>query len=208
MTATILLPRSRPFGRSATRTCLTAPSPTLSRAAPSTSQTTTAISNADAQHGLLRPLKAAELSDGTLRYLCSIAALLSPRPPDLMILNEPETSLHPDLLPPLARLIAQAAKRSQIMVVSHASALIADLETAAEVTRIVLEKHLGETRVAGRRDDILDLAVALRALTTPGASSMTASVMQENRVTHAARICHGRCFHRASLRRQSACRHP
>jgi predicted ATPase len=51
------------------------------------------------------------------------------------------------IVAPLARLIAQAAKRSQIMVVSHASALIADLETAAEVTRIVLEKHLGETRV-------------------------------------------------------------
>jgi len=45
------------------------------------------------QHGLLRPLKAAELSDGTLRYLLLIAALLSPRPPDLMILNEPETRL-------------------------------------------------------------------------------------------------------------------
>ena len=32
------------------------------------------------QHGLLRPLAAAELSDGTLRYLLWIAALLSPRP--------------------------------------------------------------------------------------------------------------------------------
>ena len=76
------------------------------------------------QHGLLRPLKAAELSDGTLRYLLLIAALLSPRPPDLMILNEPETSLHPDLLPPLARLIAQAAQRTQIIVVSHAEPLV------------------------------------------------------------------------------------
>jgi len=40
----------------------------------------------------LRPLKAAELSDGTLRYLLLVAALLSPRPPTLMILNEPETA--------------------------------------------------------------------------------------------------------------------
>ena len=55
---------------------------------------------------------ASELSDGTLRYLLLVAALLSPRPPALMILNEPETSLHPDLLPPLARLIVQASKRS------------------------------------------------------------------------------------------------
>ena len=52
------------------------------------------------QHGLFRPLKAAELSDGTLRYLLWIAALLTPRPPGLLVLNEPETSLHPDLFPP------------------------------------------------------------------------------------------------------------
>jgi predicted ATPase len=51
-----------------------------------------------AQHGLLRPLGTAELSDGTLRYVLWIAALLTPRPPALMVLNEPETSLHPDLL--------------------------------------------------------------------------------------------------------------
>src|SRR5262249_45548842 len=51
------------------------------------------------QHGLLRPLSAAELSDGTLRYLLWVAALLTPRPPGLLVLNEPETSLHGDLLP-------------------------------------------------------------------------------------------------------------
>ncbi len=100
------------------------------------------------QHGLLRPLSAAELSDGTLRYLLLTAALLSPRPPELMILNEPETSLHPDLLPPLARLIARASARSQIIVVSHAQALAAALcdEGARE---IVLSKRLGETLVEG-----------------------------------------------------------
>src|SRR5439155_4043376 len=41
------------------------------------------------QHGLLRPLGGAELSDGTLRYLLWVAALLTPRPPDLLVLNEP-----------------------------------------------------------------------------------------------------------------------
>ena len=40
------------------------------------------------QHGLLRALTASELSDGTLRYLLWAAALLSPRPPQLMVLNE------------------------------------------------------------------------------------------------------------------------
>jgi predicted ATPase len=99
------------------------------------------------QHGLLRPLKAAELSDGTLRYLLLVAALLSPRPPALMILNEPEISLHPDLLGPLARLIAQASERSQVVVVSHAAGLLSELDAVAGARRIVLEKELGETLV-------------------------------------------------------------
>lgn len=103
------------------------------------------------QHGLLRPLRAVELSDGTLRYLLWIAALLSPRPPELLVLNEPETSLHPDLLPALGRLIAQAARRSQVFVVSHASRLIAALEQQDGLT-LTLEKELGETRVKDRDD--------------------------------------------------------
>lgn len=102
------------------------------------------------QHGLLRPLSAAELSDGTLRYLLWIAALLTPRPPSLMILNEPETSLHPDLLPALARLIEKASKRSQVWVVSHASRLIAALKEASTCNAITLTKELGETTIEGQ----------------------------------------------------------
>jgi predicted ATPase len=101
------------------------------------------------QHGLLRPLKAAELSDGTLRYLLWIAALLTPRPPTLLVLNEPETSLHPDLLPPLGRLIANASEHSQVLVVTHAPKLIAVLEKHAECNCVRLEKHFGETRIVG-----------------------------------------------------------
>lgn len=101
------------------------------------------------QHGLLRPLRAVELSDGTLRYLLWIAALLSPRPPELLVLNEPETSLHPDLLPALGRLIAQAARQSQVFVVSHARRLIAALEEDPNCVSLTLEKELGETQVAG-----------------------------------------------------------
>jgi predicted ATPase len=100
------------------------------------------------QHGLLRPLRSAELSDGTLRYLLLAAALLSPRPPALMILNEPETSLHPDLLPALARLIVAATAHTQIVVVTHAAALISAL-ASTEATQIALEKELGETVVRG-----------------------------------------------------------
>jgi len=101
------------------------------------------------QHGLLRPLSASELSDGTLRFLLWSAALLTPRPPELMVLNEPETSLHPDLLPALARLIASASERSQIIVVSHAQSLIEALQEVEACRRLQLVKSFGETTLEG-----------------------------------------------------------
>jgi len=101
------------------------------------------------QHGLLRTLSAAELSDGTLRFLLWTAALLTPRPPELMVLNEPETSLHPDLLPALARLIISASERSQVIVVTHALPLIQALELAENCRHLHLEKSFGETSLAG-----------------------------------------------------------
>jgi len=102
------------------------------------------------QHGLLRALSGSELSDGTLRYLLWIAALLTPRPPPLMVLNEPETSLHPDLLPALARLIIKASEQTQVWVVSHAPRLIAALNQSDECNAIELEKNLGQTEILGQ----------------------------------------------------------
>lgn len=103
------------------------------------------------QPGMLRPLQAAELSDGTLRFLLLAAALLTPRPPGLLVLNEPETSLHPDLLPALAELIVAAAERCQVWVISHATRLVAALEQAPRCQSLVLEKQLGQTRVVGQQ---------------------------------------------------------
>ena len=99
------------------------------------------------QEGLLRPLSGSELSDGTLRYLLWVAALLTPRPPPLMVLNEPETSLHPDLLPALARLIIRASNSTQVWVVSHANRLISALENCEDCTLLRLEKDLGQTSI-------------------------------------------------------------
>lgn len=101
------------------------------------------------QPGMLRPLIAKELSDGTLRYILLIAALLSPRPPEIMILNEPEVSLHPSLLYPLARLLDRASRKTQVVVVSHNERLIEGLRMERAVREISLSKRLGETQIAG-----------------------------------------------------------
>jgi len=102
------------------------------------------------QPGLLRPLEAAELSDGTLRYVLLATALFSPRLPPLLVLNEPENSLHPDLLAPLARLITAAAERTQVWVVAHAEALIQALEQTPGGQVLRLERELGATVLPGQ----------------------------------------------------------
>jgi predicted ATPase len=105
------------------------------------------------QPGMLRPLGAAELSDGTLRYLSWVAALLTPRPPELLVLNEPENSLHPDLIRPLAALIAGASAHMQIVVVTHSRALASALDTHAgdaDLQLVELAKEHGETYVVGQ----------------------------------------------------------
>lgn len=99
------------------------------------------------QRGMLRPLRASELSDGTLRYLLWTAALLSSRPAPLVVLNEPETSLHPDLLPALGRLVGHASTRTQVVVVTHSALLVQHLE--ADV-RLALVRDEGETLLRGQ----------------------------------------------------------
>ena len=101
--------------------------------------------------GLCRALRSRELSDGTLRYLCLLAALLSPRPPALLALNEPETSLHPDLLEPLAKQIVNAGKTSQLWVVTHSLRLAELVEKYSGESPIRLELAGGQTNVIGQR---------------------------------------------------------
>lgn len=101
--------------------------------------------------GFQRPFKADELSDGTLHYLCLLAALMSPRPAKLLALNEPEASIHPDLLDPLAALIRMAARESQIWVITHSFKLAKAIEEHCLVEPIVLQKVDGETKIAAQK---------------------------------------------------------
>jgi predicted ATPase len=110
-----------------------------------------------ASFGLLMPdypmrvFEAGELSDGTLRYLGLAGALLGYRLPTFIALNEPETSLHPDLLEPLARMIIAASTRTQIWVVTHSERLAAAFAAAGAVTPRTVIKRKGETWIEGLR---------------------------------------------------------
>ena len=97
--------------------------------------------------GLGRPLEPAEFSDGTLRFLCLAVALLSPRPPAFIALNEPENSLHPQMLPALASLIAEASRYSQIWLTSHSPELATLIEKHRSFSLYQLSMVEGETRM-------------------------------------------------------------
>ena len=97
--------------------------------------------------GMRRPLSAFELSDGTLRYLCLLAALLSPRSAPLLVLNEPETSLHPNLLAALVDPIVATAKRSQLLILTHAHPFADAIATRTRSSRIELRRVSSATMI-------------------------------------------------------------
>lgn len=96
-----------------------------------------------------RIFEAHELSDGTLRFLALAGALLAHRLPPFIALNEPEASLHPDLMEPLARLVAQAATRTQVWLVTHSTGLAEAVTNAGagKVRRVL--KQDGATVIEG-----------------------------------------------------------
>lgn len=100
-------------------------------------------------HG--RVFAASELSDGTLRFLALAGALLGYRLPPFIALNEPETSLHPDLMEPLARLIARAAERTQLWLVTHSERLADGVAEYGGARPRLVVKRDGETWVEGLR---------------------------------------------------------
>lgn len=96
-----------------------------------------------------RVFEASELSDGTLRFLGLAGALMAYRLPPFIALNEPESSLHPDLMEPLGRMVAQAAERTQVWLVTHSERLAEAIDkTGAGAIRTV-RKTDGATTIDG-----------------------------------------------------------
>ncbi len=79
------------------------------------------------EEGLIQPIPATRLSDGTLRYLFLLALLLDPTPPPVICIEEPEIGLHPDILPTIAELLIDASQRTQLIVTTHSDALVSAL---------------------------------------------------------------------------------
>lgn len=97
-----------------------------------------------------RNVPAHRLSDGTLRYLSLLAVLLDPGPARLVVIEEPELGLHPDILPTLRDLLVEASQRFQLIVTTHSTQLIDAMTEHAESV-VVCEKP-GTTSAMSRLD--------------------------------------------------------
>ena len=99
---------------------------------PSVAAGTVAMAWRDRSFG--RPLYMHQLSEGTLRFLWLTALLSSRSLPAITLLDEPEVSLHPELLSLLAGLMREASTRTQLIVATHSDRLIRALEPKEVVT--------------------------------------------------------------------------
>jgi predicted ATPase len=97
-----------------------------------------------------RNVPAHRLSDGTLRYLALLAILLDPGPARLVIIEEPELGLHPDVLPTLRDLLIEASTRFQLVVTTHSTQLVDAMTEHAD--SVVICEKLESTSVLSRLD--------------------------------------------------------
>lgn len=75
-----------------------------------------------------KPFFMQELSEGTLRFIWLVSLLQSPGLSTVTMIDEPEVSLHPELLSLMADLMREAAKRTQLIVATHSDRFIRFLE--------------------------------------------------------------------------------
>ncbi len=93
-----------------------------------------------------REIPATRLSDGTLRYLCLLAILLHAEPSPLIVIEEPELGLHPDIIPHVAELLVRASERTQLVVTTHSRMLVEALSLDPSCV-LVCNKDDGESRI-------------------------------------------------------------
>jgi len=93
---------------------------------------------------LKREQSAADLSDGTLRFLFLLAVLANPSPPSLIAIDEPETGLHPSMFPIVAEYARDAANKAQVILTTHSPEFL-DAFGEDVPTTTVVERQEGET---------------------------------------------------------------
>jgi predicted ATPase len=100
------------------------------------------------------------MSDGTLRFLGQLAALLSPDPPALACFEEPENCIHPGLFQLVVEVLTSASRKTQILVTTHSPDL---LNFLAPEDLLIVEKEDGKTQCREAKD-VAGVREALKTL--------------------------------------------
>ena len=108
------------------------------------------------EDGVDAKLSAADLSDGVLRLLAIGAICCNPHPPSLICIDEPEIGLHPSVLPLVGGLLRCAARRSQVIVLTHSPDLLYGMPMESIA---VMRREEGEARIVwpGNEDLLCNL---------------------------------------------------
>jgi len=65
-----------------------------------------------------------QFSDGTLRFICLLTAMMQPNPPSLIIIEEPELGLHPEAINIISDVMMTVSEKTQIIAATQSSILI------------------------------------------------------------------------------------
>jgi predicted ATPase len=96
---------------------------------------------------LKREQSAADLSDGTLRFLFLLTVLASPDPAPLIAIDEPETGLHPSMLPILAEHAVEVSKKAQVIFTTHSPQMLDAFSSETRPLTTVVKRENGETKL-------------------------------------------------------------
>ena len=104
---------------------------------------------------LKREQSAAELSDGTLHFLFLMTVLASPSPAPVIAIDEPETGLHPSMLPIIAEYAIDASTRSQVILTTHSPNFLNAFAGTIPTTTVAKWEN-GETQLRTIQGDELN----------------------------------------------------
>jgi predicted ATPase len=94
-----------------------------------------------------RRFDADNMSDGTLRVLGLLLAILQPERPSVVAIEEPELTVHPAVMELLVQVLLDASRRQQVLVSTHSPELLDYEELRDEQIRVVTVEN-NATKIA------------------------------------------------------------
>lgn len=99
------------------------------------------------ESGMASAIPATRLSDGIIRFIALLSILCHPNPPELVCIEEPELSMHPDAIPLLAELLRSMSERTQVVITTHSPDLVDQFSSEPEVILVCERGYDGDTQL-------------------------------------------------------------